>query len=289
MARSRGKVELSLFPFLNILFSLIGVLILYIFVILVMGRATGRASVQEGQRRGQAAARAQDRDLEELKKRHAELETTFEKKTRELRDLKLEQDQLEVVLDLRRRQDLMPAAGTGTVGVPIGAPIPKEWQLVPVARKPGELVKEPVLVEVTADQYIAYDFGQDGPPRKTAYPIIGSPGAPEPATPKAGPRPGARKRGDPKPEPAGPGQADPRLAEFLDGIHRQRRAKYLLLLVRPEGIDGLRRIVSYIVPKYPTQLSDNVKDLKPSERFDFGFEPFSDQWLLLRKAKDERR
>src|SRR5947209_6521511 len=101
MARPRGKVELSLFPFLNILFSLIGVLIVYIFVVLVMGRAGGRASVQAGVVRGREAVLVEDRELDAIRKRKADLEERFNRQNQEFRRLQNEQEQLAQLLELR--------------------------------------------------------------------------------------------------------------------------------------------------------------------------------------------
>src|SRR4051812_13951175 len=128
MPRTRGKIELSLFPFLNILFSLIGVLILYIFVVLVMGRGNGRASVQAGlhdaglgpgvgggKARGKGDA---GRLLKDMQEKKAGLQEQLDQKTRELQQLHREEEQLAELLDLRKRQGTMPAAGTSTVGVP---------------------------------------------------------------------------------------------------------------------------------------------------------------------------
>jgi hypothetical protein len=291
MAHARGKIELSLFPFLNILFSLIGVLILYIFMILVMGRASGRASVQAGLERGRAAAKVEDRQLDEMKKKQADLESQVDQKNRELQRIRNEQEQLAQLLELRSRQDTMPAAGTGTVGVPIGAPVPKEWRIVRADDGSGDNRKTPVLVEVTADQYIVYDFDtKGGPPRRTLYPAIGSPESAKSDVPKprAG-RPAARRQADRKPETKADPQPDPGLVTFLNGINRERRDKYLLFLIRPEGIEGFYQIGRYIVQNYPTLLSKQTEGAKPAHFFDFGYEPFSDNWLLVRKAQEPSR
>jgi hypothetical protein len=296
MARHHEKVELSLFPFLNILFSLIGVLILYIFVILVLGRAGGRAKVVQGKHEGLAEVREIEGELEAAKNKAANLTASFDDKTRELQRVQREKEQLAELLELRSRQETMLAAGNETVGVPIGAPVPTEWRLIPADKEAGDNRKRPILVEITADQYIVHDFSAKGPPQKTAFPAIGSLVAEEPAVPKPGaPGPGARKPGRRKPgdrkpdENAGP-QPDPRLVEFLDGVNRARRDKYLLFLIRPEGIEEFFLISEYCISRYTTLFSEQTpKNAKASDLFDFGFEPFSENWLLVREAADDSR
>jgi hypothetical protein len=284
MARERGKVELSLFPFLNILFSLIGVLILYIFVVLVLGRAGGRASIQAGLVRGRAAARDETRELDAVSKKRMELAAAHERKTRELERLESEKEQLTQLLELRTRQELMPAAGTSTVGVPIGAPVPKEWRMIPADKGSGDNRKTPILVRISAERFTVYDFDAKGALSRTReFPAIGSPQTARPSTPKTrGPKRGGQAAGTgPLPEP------DPRFVAFLDGLNRPPRDRYALFLIGPDGIEQFGRIKDFCDQNYPTLASKSLpKNPRPADIFDLGFEPFSNDWLLVRKARN---
>jgi hypothetical protein len=264
MARRRTRLELSLFPFLNILFGLIAVLILHIFFIIQMngveGSAIGRVDRLSG---GQAGGEELERRLDE---RVRTLTDEIAKVERQRLQTEADLEQRKLLLELRRHQDLIPASGKGTAGVPIGAPVPAEWRMAPIARGGGDNLKRPILVEVGAESYVVHEFSPKT--HKTMkFPVI-------PAVPRT--KPGV-------PEP--PLQAEPRLKAFLDGINHQRQDRYLLFLIRPEGIDPFRRISRYCRESYPTRLSEKIpKNPSPAQVFDFGYEPFSDQWLLKREA-----
>src|SRR5271157_2576874 len=155
MARRTSKVELSLFPFLNILFGLIAVLIIHIFFIIqknaVEGGAIGRARAGLERAGGEEQERLLSVQLQTMRNRMADLD-----RQRQRAEADLEQRQL--LLELRKQQDLIPAAGRGTAGVPIGAPVPKQYRIIPITGGSADNTKRPILVEVCADCYIVYDF-----------------------------------------------------------------------------------------------------------------------------------
>jgi hypothetical protein len=287
MPRERGKIELSLFPFLNILFSLIGVLILYIFVILVMGRASGRASVQAGVVRGRAAARNETRELEAMRKKSQDLEAARQAKGRRLERLESERDQLAQILELRSRQVLSTAAGTSSLGVPIGAPVRKEWRMIKADKETGDNRKTPILVRIDFERFTVYDFDARGElTRKTEYPAIG---APRPSLPNGSDKRVTRSVGR-SPESAPEPGPDPRFIAFLDGVKNAQRDRYVLFLVGPDGIEQFRRIMAFCAARYTTLFSQRVpRNPRPAEIFDIGYEPFSSDWLLIRRARDQTR
>jgi hypothetical protein len=258
MPRRRTKLELSLFPFLNILFSLIAVLILYIFFIVQKDAVEGSAI---GQARG--GDERLSRQISEHSRRLREQLDDVERQLRQAADVL---GQRRLLLELRKSQDTEPAAGRGTSGVPIGAPVPKEWRMLPA--REGDNLKSPVLVVVGAESYVVHDFGGKSH-STTKLPAI-------PAPPRT-------KPGDPEP----PRQADPKLKAFLDGFDRTRRGRsYLLFLIRPEGIGAFDQIKIYCDEHYMTPLSQVARKRKPtpSQTFDYGYEPFSDRWLLVGEA-----
>jgi hypothetical protein len=263
MARRRSKLDLSLFPFLNILFALIAVLILHIFFILQINRVEGgamlRARIQEARGGDEQAERRLSDSLERMREQVGDLERHVQQAAAELEQRKL-------LLELRQRQDLIPAAGTGSAGVPIGAPVPKEWRIIPTVGGNDNL-KRPILVEVQADHYVVHRF------QGSAHTTERLPAIPAPPKPKA--------------EAAAiPLQAAPELKKFLDDVNQKRRDQYLLFLIRPDGIESFDRIETYCTDNYPTPLSEKLpKKRAPADIFDYGYEPYSDQWLLIREAK----
>jgi hypothetical protein len=265
MARRRTKLELSLFPFLNILFGLIAVLILHIFFIIQMsgveGSAIGRARLGGGQ--------DGDEELEQrLSERLRNLKEQIHKVDRQRNQAEADLEQRRLLVELRRLQekDLIPGAGKGTAGVPIGAPAPAKWRMVPITSGGMDNLKEPILVEVTAESYIVHDFSANPLP-KTKLPAI-------PAPPRT-------KTGD-REQPL---QAKPQLVEFLTNIDRNKSRRYLLFLIHPEGIDSFKRIKQYCNDHYSTPFSEKLpRKPSPFQLFDIGYEPFSDHWLLVGKA-----
>ncbi|CAN5624373.1 hypothetical protein BH23PLA1_BH23PLA1_34110 [soil metagenome] len=249
MARPRSKIELTLFPFLSVLCGLIAVLILHIFVVLETSRAEAR----------KAPRSPEARQTTELAKQKQDLTREIQAIQNQLGVLDDEREQLLRVLELRRRQDRIDAAGTGSTGEPIGAPVPKQYRIVPIARGQGDLLKSPVLVEVRADQYIV--SGPE-PGQQTSYPTI---------------------EFDPKSERLK--SIDPNLQAFLATINHQRRDKYLLFLIQPDGIDAFTNIKKYCDKLFTTRDGEEERRVaSPMDYFDYGFEPFSTDWVLLGPA-----
>jgi hypothetical protein len=255
---------LSLFPFLNILFGLIAVLILHIFFII-------QGSVTEGSAKGRAERAGRNPEVSQelergLYERSRTLRDQVAAAERQRRQAEAELEQRRLLLKLRQRQEKMPAAGRGTAGVPIGAPAAAEWRMIPITKGGIDNDKSPILVEVCAEGYVVHEF------RGKTHETKKLPGLP--ALPPT-------KPGGPQPSPI----AEPKLREFLDSVNSRRRDQYLLFLIRPEGIESFRLIRRYCEEHFPTRLSENLpRNASPSRVFDFGYEPFSDKWLLVGKA-----
>ena len=264
MARRRSKLELSLFPFLNILFGLIAVLILHIFFIMQMGNVEGSAIGRAAQlgRWGEGGEQLEQQLVDRLRS----LEKRRNTAQIQRRQAEAELEQRRLLVELRKSQDLIAAAGKGTTGVPIGAPVRKEWRMIPITSGGGDNLKKPILVEVCADGYVVHHFEGN---HHRATTLNGMQAIP------------STKPGD----PPRAFQADAKLKVFLDGIDSSKKDRYLLFLIRPEGIESYSRISQYCVEHYPTRLSKNLrKNLSPTQFFDFGYEPFSNQWLLVGEA-----
>ena len=135
------------------------------------------------------------------------------------------------------------AAGSGTLGEPIGAPAPKRYRILPVTRGQGDLTKTPILVEVGADRYVVHEPEAD---RKAEYPAI--------------------ERGS---GPEGSWRVDPGLLQFLTSINQRRRDAYLLFLIRPDGIGAFEHITDYCDAHYWVRGGQKTPErLRPAESRD---------------------
>ncbi len=257
MPRPRTKIELTLFPFMSVLCGLIAVLILMIINILQSG--TADASSASGAMLKQSAQRGPSaKEEQELERRKEQLNREIPTKQAKLQELQERLRQLKLVLELRKRQELVEAAGSTTVGEPIGAPVPKRYRMVPT-RGGGDLTKTVVLVEITASKYLVH-VGDGG--LKEEYNAMKS-------NPK-GP--------DPKP--------DRELARFLDSVDQQRRDRYLLLLIHEDGIESYKTLRSYCEASFPVIGSKKLASNPDQATFDLGVEPFSNDWLMLGAAEE---
>jgi hypothetical protein len=256
MARRNSRIDLSLFPFLNILFGLIAVLVLHIFFILQMNGAQGTDMLY--------AIEGGNQDLRQgLSGRLQQLTQELDDLERQRLQLADEVERRRLLVNLRRRQDLMPAAGKRGAGVPIGAAVPKKWRLVPAAGG-GDNLKKPILVEVGATHYVVHDFSGNGHQTRRLPAIPPLPPGERPAQLRA----------------------EPELQAFLDQVDRNRRDQYLLFLIRPDGIASFMSIRLYCNEHYPTLAKGVPANAAPEERFDLGYEPFSDQWYLGDQARE---
>lgn len=251
MPRPRAKIEMTLFPFLSVLCGLIAVLVLHIFVVLSSGRAEARGRDGAGGPRASRAIRPEE--AEALKRRLTEEIVALQAQLLRLQE---EIAQLRAILELRRRQDLVAAAGRSTVGEPIGAPAPMGVRFLKAAPDRGDLTKLPVQVVVTAERYAV----RPPPPgRPSDFPALASD----------------------RPE-----DADPGLLRFLDEIQERRRDQYLFLLVDAGGIEAFQRLRQLCKDRYDTRDEDYPPGRRPDEYFDFGYEPFSARWQLSTTAAD---
>lgn len=254
MPRQRSKIELNLFPFLSVLCGLIAVLILMIINTLQSGRADA-SSIRGELLKKPAEAGPSAKEERELERRKAQLRTELQTKQARAAELEERIRQYQLTLELRKRQDLVPAAGSTTVGEPIGAPVPKRYRMMPLQEGQADVPKSPILVEVTASQYLVH--AEAGGPR-TPYNAIPL----DPATK------------EPRPDRA--------VVAFLDSVNQNRRSKYLLLLVHEDGVAACDALRAYCRANFPVVGTERADQLSsPLDLFDLGVEPFSNDWVML--------
>ena len=268
MARGRGKVEVSLFPFLSVLCCMIGVFMLFLVVILcarvIEADDEGQAKRQKMIRKIQqdrddatGTSEAGDRDSIDaetylaLDQRLSELTGQLASRHAARDELAQRLDALQATLDAKRDElalgQLVPNQH------PIALDKPDPVRPVPDAR--FRVAKKPVFVEVKAEGYLVQ-------PEKKLYP---------PLTKKT------------------VGKTDHYTAsrefkQFLEGIDKDRQQRYLLILTHPNGIEGYLALRSYLEQDFNEKVQFQrgliTYELTKS-RIDLGVEPFSQDWQFI--------
>lgn len=263
MARGRGKVEVSLFPFLSVLCCMIGVFMLFLVIILStrvieaqdqtrqaakkarQKAAQGSEKPDDGQSIDAETYRALDEQLTELAGQLATKQAEQDELTRRLQAL-------QTLLETKRDElSLAQLAGEGRRALALDEPDPVR----PVPDLRFRVTKKPVFVEIQLDGYLVQ-------PEKTLYP---------PLTKK---RVGKEDHFT----------ASPELRQFLEQVDRDRQEKYLLFLVHPNGIDGYWAMRKYLNQEFQVKTEipqgDRILIITKS-RIDMGVEPFSVDWQFF--------
>lgn len=244
MARRRGKTETSMFPFLSVLCTVIGVMVL--FIVLIMS-----TRVISADKRFRPKKDSPDRASPGLPDALAEGidERTFRSLEQELEGLARRLEQREAqrdVLDkkLAGLEDLLEFKKTEMfVQVSRKAPPRELAEPEPVAMVPDEgyeVPLHPVFVEVDLEGYTVH-------PEGTKYPAI------------------VEKKSEGKESQF---DAVPELAAYLKSVDRKKRKDYLVFLIHPNGIEPFQNIRVYLLR--------NHKDVR------MGWEPFSRSWIVAR-------
>jgi hypothetical protein len=261
--RQASGLEVSTFPFLSILFALIGVLTLFLAGIVITraipddkppppdpkellaeigahGRDGTPSEVNEP-RVAETEYRAYKEQIDALTKQLVHYTVQHER----LAKLKVEAEAF-----IQGKEDEIAMATTGGGRVVLGKPLTGKTgvQMVPDHEGTTTFLKEPIAVEVKAEGFVVH-------PDKKTYAV------------------------------ADLDQAGSPMATFLTQVDRQRNGKYLLLLIRPNGVTTYEKLRKYLLKN----LNETIrKDVIPGvmwreitkSRIDLGVEPFSDEWLL---------
>ena len=256
--RQPAGLEVSTFPFLSILFALIGVLTLFLAGIVItrampddkpplpvapslpVDHGHGGDKVREICV-AKTEYRAYKEQIDALTKQLVRHTAQYER----LAKLKVEAEAF-----IQAKEDEVAMAASSGGRVVIGKPITgkRGVQMVPDHEGTTKFLKEPIAVEITAEGFVVH-------PEKKPYAV------------------------------ADLDQARSPMATFLAQVDRQRDSKYLLLLIRPNGVTTYETLRKYLLKN----LNETVrKDIIPGmtwmeitkPRIDLGVEPFSEEWLL---------
>ena len=241
MRRQRSKIEVSLFPFLSVLCTVIGVLILFIVLVLstrvvVEDERYQQTETQLGQAQaGQPQSPRHGIDAESfaaLERELGRLASLLQQRERERDDLTARLQGLEALIKTRKTELLLPRA----LARPKELDRPERVAVVPDASYQVDL--RPILVEVSLHGYTVY------PERKHFPPIRKTPS---------------------------PGQElhvtfEKELVEYLREVDRRKEKEYLVLLVHPNGVEAFNLLRVYLADQHP--------------KLNLGWEPFRRQWIL---------
>jgi hypothetical protein len=250
MARRVSRIEVNLFPFLSVLCSIIGVLMLFILGILGSRAIGAGAAASPGGVSHPSGGAAQESalDSDDIANLERDLETLqgrLDKQRAELAAAQNTRRQLQALLAFKRDERQL-AAGAGLLyGVDLGAA-----ERVELAVRDGmQVFKQPRFIEVSRDGYLVH-------PDNRRFPISDLP------------REDSELPANHQPTSA--------FEQLLAEIDAARQREYLLFLIRPDGADAFRRVKTYVLRKYPHPEAAGVLS-----RIDLGWEPFSEQWLLV--------
>jgi hypothetical protein len=244
MRRRISKLEVNIFPFLSVLFSIIGVLMLLMLIIL----ATRVTVAYTRAVPAHVAPLSGDEDLSEeayqrLEQVVKELSASLERQLAELRRVRSQRDKIRQLLAVHR-DEVELASGDGLhYGFDISAL--QKVTMIPARNQP--VVKRPRFIEVDYEGYVLH-------PEASRY--------------SSNELPAEVREIDPSYRPSS------RLELLLESeAFAKRDSQYLLFLIRPSGSSSFDRMKSYLVRKYP--LSAEISQI------DIGWEPFAPEWLLF--------
>ncbi len=253
--RQPAGLEVSTFPFLSILFAVIGVLTLFLAGIVITRAIPGdeppppRPSVVPGGGGGEVhepclpkdecvACKAQvDALAKQLLQHTAEYNRLAKLKT-------------EVEAYIQAKEDEV-AGIVGGDRVVQGEPLTyiHGVHMIPDQGGDSTFRKKAVLVEVKAEGFVVH-------PEKRLYAVAD-----------------LDRTGSP-------------MATFLAQIDRKRASQYLLLLVHPNGVATYEKLRKYLLKNFNETIREDIIPGRSwleitKSRIDLGVEPFSDDWLLI--------
>lgn len=255
MARRKVKVDLTLFPFLSVLAGLIAVLML--FMIVTVSTRVIAADDRRGGDQGNAEDGIDPESYDRLAAEINRLVGLLAQRQQEYSELERLQEELRALIDAKKAEMQLAREGAQgrRRGLKLGEPSPVE--VVPA--KGYEVKKKPILIEVKADGYLVHLK------EATHFPAVVE-----------------QKVGEEEKY-----TADPKLVAFLNQVDKNRANEYLLFLLHPSGVsvyDNLRRYLLHnYSEKIQNPLGGGVVQVITKTRIDIGDEPFSPEWLLLRK------
>ena len=243
MARRRTHVEVSMFPFLSVLCTVIGVLVLFIVLILSTRVVVEdeRYQVTEEHKRKVKPGRENVLDEGIDPEFFTAMEAELAKLDRVLVDRQQQRDRLqqqlsglENLLEIKKTDLLIPITRAPRPK-PLNEPEPVD--MVPM--EGFQVPKKPIFVEVSSSGYTIH-------PTKEQFSII-----------ERSNKDGGGLEFD----------ASKELKVFLRGVDGRKKREYLLFLIHPNGFNAFSNMRSYL-----RQNHDEVS---------LGWEPFSREWIMV--------
>lgn len=241
MPARREKLDVSLFPFLSVLCTVIAVMVVLGIMILntrVVARAeqgykklsAGAASRQPGSQDAPSDGIDNER-YRQLEEEVTQLSQSFDERKSRMASLRLKFKELQALLESLKDSEGERIGGAGREA---GAPDP--ITMVPLDGQ--EIRLKPIFVEVRADGYTVH-------PSKQHFPAI-----------QVQQEVGTRLRVDLSSD----------LREFLTNVDTRRQQEYLVFLIHPNGATAFSTMRSYLLFNY--------------SKLRMGWEPFARTWIM---------
>jgi len=250
--RRRSQVEINMFPFLSVLCAVIGILMLFMIVIIAT-RAQGRERPAWTPPADPTPSSAEspglpEEDYEKYLREIGELRARLAERRRRCDELKDQYTRLAEYVRKRRDEDELGPVGSGgrRLGWELGRPTPVEAVL------DGVPEGDPIPVVIDAEGFTVHPAG-DIHPEMTTY------------------------------RPQELQQETSPIRQWLQRVDQASDDKYLLLLVKPNGIANYEELHRFLLRNYPSREAPGVLS-----RIGVGVEPFSKDWLLISQQTDDQ-
>lgn len=213
--RAPSRIEVSMFPFLSVLCSVIGVLMLFMLAIIATRAVKDQrqtavaATLPSDGMPISADQRIDDEQYDALRLRLEQLTSKLQQRRSELAELRARITELEDFITFKEDESLDPDLR----GLLPGAQLEKPDDVVFVPRKNWTRKKKPRFIEVTSNRYVVH-------PEQLAFPT------------------GQLH------------QANSPLQKFLQQADRARGGEYLLFLLHDNGFQAYYDVQMYLASKY---------------------------------------
>lgn len=218
-----NPVTVNMFPFLSVLCTVIGVLVLLIVLILSTRVVESEDRFKHTARKPEAGSKEEvvldgisAEDHRALQAQLDQLQEQFRDKLKHHQDVMRDLTSLEDLLEFKKTELLVPVAGEG--GRELNAPEPVS--VVPAKGFENRKLK-PILIEISSTGYVVHPSGEEFPPLSE------------------------EDAEDSK------SKVDPKFKRFLTMVDKNREFEYLVLLIHPNGVDNFWNIRTYLNTRHP--------------------------------------